>query len=248
MRIVILLKPLTNASYDAINKHHIQATIYSLLRSTPFDIIHELRGFKYFTFSDIMPPTDFKEGEPKHMLFSSPMSSLVKFLKNRIKEVGRVKIKDIWFEVDVKTVPQKFTTRWITASPIVLYKDSRKNVYFSFYRDTNLQFFLDRLKENALKKYNIYYNDELNFEEPLFDIMKFNKSVSVELTKDKKKFIIIGSTWKLLEKIRVPRHLRKFYRFIFDCGLGEKNSLGFGCLNEHPSLRKHSSRSRKSQA
>ncbi len=238
MRMIIELIPLRNAAYDAVNKHHIQATIYSLLRDTPFDIMHSLKGFKYYTFSDIMPPTDFKENEPKHILFTSPMSSLVKFLKARINEEGKIKIKDVWFETRAKRIPQRFTTSWITASPIILYKNSRQNIYFSFKRDTNMQFLLERLKDNALKQYNTYYGDELDFEEPLFDVMRFGKSVAVKITKEKKEFIIIGSTWRLLEKIRVPNYLRKFYRFIFDCGLGEKNSLGFGCLNEHPKSRK----------
>ena len=43
-------------------------------------------------------------------------------------------------------------------------------------------------------------------------------------------FIIIGSLWKVLEK-NIAREDRKFYNFLFDCGLGEKNSLGMGFIN-----------------
>ena len=42
-------------------------------------------------------------------------------------------------------------------------------------------------------------------------------------------FLIIGSLWKNLEKFNMDD--KKFYKFILDCGLGEKNSLGFGMLN-----------------
>ncbi|WP_297065841.1 CRISPR-associated endoribonuclease Cas6, partial [Thermococcus sp.] len=42
---------------------------------------------------------------------------------------------------------------------------------------------------------------------------------------------VIGSNWELLEKERIKPEERRFYRFIMDAGLGEKNSLGFGFLN-----------------
>ncbi len=232
MRILITLIPNKNASYDAINKHHIQAFIYSLLKNSPFDVLHNLKGFKYFTYSDIMPVNNFEENKPKYMVLSSPSSAFIKYIMEKINETKKGKIKEINFEVSAKKIPSRYLSKWITASPIVLYKDNKKNQYFSFRRDSNIEFFLNRLKENALKKYNAYYNDDLDFEGPIFDRMKFGKSVAVKITKGRDEFIIIGSNWKVLEKFRVPRELRKFYRFLFDCGLGEKNSLGFGCVNE----------------
>ena len=230
MRMLVVLTSQSNCDYSFINKHHIQATIYSLLKDTAFDVLHNLRGFKYFTFSDLMPPTDFREEEEKYLLISSPSSPFIKFLRQRFKEIGEITIKGLKFSVTVKKLPNKLPRRWITASPVVIKKD--RNTYFSFLRDSNLTFFLERLKENALKKYNSYYSDSLYFDEPLFDRMKFSKSVAVSLTMKEKRFIIIGSMWKLLEKFRIPRELKMFYRFLFDCGIGEKNSLGFGCLNE----------------
>ena len=67
-------------------------------------------------------------------------------------------------------------------------------------------------------------------EEDIFDLLQFKKEVAITVKKDNKSFIIIGTIWSLLEK-RIPRGYGKFYRFIFECGLGEKNSLGFGFLN-----------------
>jgi len=68
MRILVELLPHGNYDYSSINKHHIQAIIYSMLKQSPFDVLHNLRGFKYFTFSDIMPPTDFREGNKEYTL------------------------------------------------------------------------------------------------------------------------------------------------------------------------------------
>ena len=65
----------------------------------------------------------------------------------------------------------------------------------------------------------------------IFDKIIFGREVVVPLKKGKNKFLIIGTTWKRLEKFKYNRDERKLYRFIMDCGLGEKNSLGFGFLN-----------------
>ena len=54
--------------------------------------------------------------------------------------------------------------------------------------------------------------------------------MSIRLQKNNNKFIIIGSLWKNME-FNLNRNNKKFYNFLFDNGLGEKNSLGFGFLN-----------------
>lgn len=51
------------------------------------------------------------------------------------------------------------------------------------------------------------------------------------IAKKGREFLVVGTTWKLLEKIKIRKEERKFYKFIMDCGLGEKNSLGFGFIN-----------------
>ena len=86
------------------------------------------------------------------------------------------------------------------------------------------------LKENALKKYTAYTQDEINLESDLFDSFEFNREVSMRIIMKNQTFIIIGSLWKVLEK-NIAREDRKFYNFLFDCGLGEKNSLGMGFIN-----------------
>ena len=53
----------------------------------------------------------------------------------------------------------------MTGSPIVLYKDKDKGEYMKFYDDDfDLLFFVQRLQDNAVKKYKAFYN-----EEPIFN-------------------------------------------------------------------------------
>jgi len=61
--------------------------------------------------------------------------------------------------------------------------------------------------------------------------LRFNKEVAVKNVKGGKEFIIIGSVWYLLEKFEISEEMRRFYWFLMECGLGEKNSMGFGFVN-----------------
>ncbi|WP_297510819.1 CRISPR-associated endoribonuclease Cas6 [Thermococcus sp.] len=108
---------------------------------------------------------------------------------------------------------------------------------FKLHQHRDLRFFLQRLKENAEKKYEAFYGEDFFLEGPIFDrlIPKLRNNgkldVYVKVVKNGVPFPVIGSNWELLEKERIRPEERRFYRFIMDAGLGEKNSLGFGFLN-----------------
>ena len=84
--------------------------------------------------------------------------------------------------------------------------------------------FFDRLKDNAIKKYNAYYGENFSLESDLFTNFEFAREVSIRVKKGKNKFIIIGSLWKSLE-FELTEDNGKFYNFLFENGLGEKNSF-----------------------
>lgn len=232
MRLLFTFLPNSEFSYDRIDKHSIQGLIYSLLRDTEYDGYHDSKRFKFFTFSDIFPIGDFTPVENKNLLISSPDERLIRSIEDSLK--GRDILKLGNYDIKIqghKSINLRLKNRFISASPIVLYKDNKRDLYFSFRRDKDLNFFLERLKENAINKYNAFYSTDFNLEENIFDRLKFKKEVAVKLRKKDKEFIIIGNVWRLLEKFRISEENRKFYSFIMDCGLGEKNSLGFGFIN-----------------
>ncbi|MEM4347168.1 MAG: CRISPR-associated endoribonuclease Cas6 [Candidatus Altiarchaeota archaeon] len=234
MRLIITFEPLEDFSYEEISKHMVQGFIYSLLKTkdNDFSKIHDSKKFKFFCFSDIFPVSDFKNEEAKMLLVSSPNKNFIKALAESLRcaEVLKLGSHEIYVK-DIKEVNLKLKNRFISGSPIVLYKDNKKNLYYSFKRDRNVEFFIKRLEENAVKKFNAFYSDNYSLEERIFDKLKFKKEVSIENVKNNRKFIIIGSVWSLLEKFHIKREDRKFYEFIMDCGLGEKNSFGFGFIN-----------------
>lgn len=238
MRLKLDCEPAEDFSYYEINKHTIQGFIYSTLMGTEFGEEHDKPRFKFFTYSDVFPPTEFIGGEVKSLIISSPKKEFIDALYSRLKEKDRIYFGKREFYIrSLKRFNLRVKRKLITGSPVVLYKDSRKNEYFKFYTHRDINFFLRRLEENAIKKYRAFYNEEDGgFVGNLFDRMiprvrNGKIDLYVRVVRHGIPFTIVGSMWKLLEKHRITQEEKKFYQFIMDCGLGEKNSLGFGFLN-----------------
>jgi len=216
------------------NKHAVQGFIYNMLKGTPYGERHDEPRFKFFTFSDFF--TD-REGRV-NLLISSPDSEFIKALAEKLNGKEKAYIGKNELKIaGVKRFRLPPREAFQTGSPVVLYHNAEKNEYFKLHEHRDLRFFLERLKENAEKKYAAFYGEEFHLEGPIFDriIPKLRRNgkldVYVKVVKNGKPFPVIGSNWELLEKTKISRGERKFYRFIMDAGLGEKNSLGFGFLN-----------------
>ncbi len=238
MRLKLSLTPKQNLPFDKINKHTIQGFVYNLLKDTEFGEMHNQPRFKFWCFSDMFPPNDFVEGEDKYLLISSPRKEFINVLYEKLDNLGDISLNNFKFEVsEVKKFDLKVKNKFITGSPIVLYKDKDRGKFIKFYDDNfDLMFFIQRLQDNAIKKYKAFYGEEPVLNGFIFDriaprVRNGRVDVYVRIAKKGKEFLIIGTTWKLLEKIKIRKEERKFYKFIMDCGLGEKNSLGFGFLN-----------------
>lgn len=231
MRLIVKFMPVRHVPASKINKHTIQGMIYSLLENTEFEELHRKKGFKFFTFSDIFPPGDLYPKKEKNIIISSPNAKLINTLYSRIKEKKYIYLSDEAFIMhEMETFRLRHRGKFITGSPVVVYKDSRKNIYLSFEKKDSVDFFIKRITDNAVRKYEEYYREKIEID-AIFDEVVFNKEVAVRLAKDGKEFIIVGSMWYLMSKTKIDRKYNKLYNLIMDCGIGEKNSLGFGFLN-----------------
>ncbi|MBE2900301.1 CRISPR-associated endoribonuclease Cas6 [Methanothermobacter thermautotrophicus] len=231
MRLLVKFRPKEDSAYSSVNNYTIQGFIYSFLkRSSEFESYHDKTGFKYFCFSNIFPVSDFKTDETKNLIISSPSSRLIKAVEKEIKKIDSYYLGKIPIEVEsVSLFKPRLERQFITSTPVVLYEKNRKNIYFSMKKSNEISFFMERLKENALKKYNAFYDDNYQFDGNIFDRLQYSREVAVRLKRADKMFIVIGTLWKNLEKFNMDN--KRFYRFLLDCGVGEKNSLGFGMLN-----------------
>ncbi len=231
MRVSIKFFPSTFSNYN-FNKYDVQGMIYSTLLTGGITDMHKGNNFRFFTFSDIFPLNSIQKNTLYNMIISSPDITTIDTIFNVMSKENYFYLADIKFKVaEIKKfdlpVPQKF----ISGSPVVLYINNKENRYFSIKRQDPITFFLRRIKENAVRKFNAFFNEDININHLIFDRLKFHKEVSLLLKKRNVEFNIIGSMWYSLDLAKLNRREAKFYKFIMDTGIGEKNSLGFGFLN-----------------
>jgi CRISPR-associated endoribonuclease Cas6 len=234
-RLVLTLSSSKNLTGDEpFDKHNFQSAIYSQFKTLGIEGKHEGNRFRYFTFSDFFPSGPLLKGKNKKVIISSPdgkiIGSLAKgFVENPVMYLGN----DV---LDVTSVKSYNFTRlsrsFISGSPVVLYIDNAVNRYFSIRDGGDISFFLRRILENSVKKYEQFTGKPApQIYGPLFDVIRFKKEVSVRISAMGRAFYIIGSVWSLLSVDNTKRIDANFYRFIMETGIGEKNSLGFGFLN-----------------
>ena len=228
MRLIINFKPVYYRNNVNINNFEVQGLIYNLLKYTRYEYLHDIRGFKFFCFSNV-----FYTHGVYHLIISSPISNLIKTLYYKLKTLDTIKFGRNLYNIEsVKKINNYIPNNYFkNSTPIILFHNqTRSNHCYSFKNDDiNYNWFFNRLKENALKKYNAFYDDEYYFEEPLFDSYQFKKEVAVHSKKNNQRLIFIGSLWEKLN-VKLNSKNYKFYKFLFDTGLGEKNSAGFGMI------------------
>ncbi len=231
MRVSIKFFPFTFNEY-IFNKYDLQGMIYSTLLTGGITDLHRGNNFRFFTFSDIFPLNFLQKNTLYNIIISSPDITTIDTIFNVLSKENYFYLSGIKFKIaEINKFDLPVPMRFITGSPIVLYKDNKENRYFSIKRQDPITFFLRRIKENAVRKFNAFFNEDININHLIFDRLKFHKEVSLLLKKRGKEFNIIGSVWYSLDLSRLNRSEIKFYKFIMDAGIGEKNSLGFGFLN-----------------
>jgi len=230
MRLKIKFYTKDDENYE-FNKYDIQGMIYSTLLDAGMTEIHAGNKIRFFSFSDIFPNNILKKDFLYNLIISSPDNNIIKNIHNILDKNKSFYLSGYKFNIaEINEFDINISNDFITGSPIVLYLDNKKNKYFSIKNDS-IAFFLRRLKENAIKKFNLYYNENININHLIFDKLKFHREVALLLRKGKVSFDIIGTTWYNLHLNKLNRNEIKFYKFIMDTGIGEKNSLGFGFLN-----------------
>ena len=229
---MIKFEPMDFIKYSDIDKYTIQGFIYSIIKEdNSFSNLHDTLGFKFFNFSNIFPISDFEKNSMKKLIISSPNDDLIRSMYKTLRNKSSFQLKNHKMELlKVSILKNNICSNFISATPIVLFEDNKNNKYFSFKQNQDFNFFFDRLKDNAIKKYNAFYDENFYLDSDLFTNFEFGREVSIRVKKNGNQFIIIGSLWKNLE-YELTNKNKNFYNFLFENGLGEKNSLGFGFLN-----------------
>lgn len=89
MRLLIRLKVLKDFAYDLAYYHKLQGFIYGLIRGSEYGKLHDLKGNKFFCFSNIFPLTGlrFQEDQEKLFVISSPDKGFIRRLEAEITKM-----------------------------------------------------------------------------------------------------------------------------------------------------------------
>lgn len=239
MRLLISLKSLNSCAYDVHYYNKLQGFVYSHLRNF-YPKIHDKKSYKFFCFSNIFPIGDIKEGSARKLLISSPDNTLIKLLNENIPE--KISVGEMLFEVTEKTLIESklnfLPSRIISATPIIIRIPQRKYQEYGIESDKNYIYwrktypfnvFVKQLEENLIKKYNEFYKTDIE-EFPIFEQFIFKKETCNHVFIKNKETKIIGSIWEFIFS-NLNKYQEKILNFGLDCGLGERNSLGFGFMN-----------------
>jgi CRISPR-associated endoribonuclease Cas6 len=135
-----------------------------------------------------------------------------------------------------------FPLKIITSTPILIripqqkvtgmmeaHSTPHKEVYW---RDNYpMSLLMEGIESNLDKKYKDYttLGVKKNINDNLFAEYKFKKQVSTKIHMHDTDVIVIGSLWEMGFSNDIDESVQVF---ALDCGLGERNSLGFGFVNE----------------
>ncbi|MEM7819467.1 MAG: CRISPR-associated endoribonuclease Cas6 [Candidatus Aenigmatarchaeota archaeon] len=243
---LLRLEAIKDCEYDLKYFHKLQGFIYSLLKETKYNILHDKKGYKFFCFSNIFPIGDMKAGDMRNLLISSPDILFIKFLEDKLKKLANdnklINIGEMSFKIEeislLKTRLGR-DCRIISATPIIIripernYEkygiEEKKKRYVYWRPEYAFEAFVKQLEENLFKKYNEFYKTDVG-EFPIFEQFKYKKSIVSHVIIDGKEYKMIGSIWEFIFSY-LSKQQKKILEFGIDCGFGERNSLGFGFMN-----------------
>jgi len=249
MRVLIEFESLTECEHDLKYYHKLQGAVYGLIKDTDYSKVHDIKGYKYFCFSNIFPVQDLKKGDIRHLIISSPNRTLIEIMRDSLFRCESLNIGSMRFKINsINEIEPKIETSCalITGTPIVhriprstleKYGIKLKQNYDYVYWRKEYPFnaFLKQIEENLLKKYYHYHNytkGELKESKflPLFQQFLFKKTVCCHVILDNREVKVIGSLWEFMFS-SLTKEQKELLQFGLDAGFGELNTLGFGFMN-----------------
>ncbi len=228
---------------------HLQGFIYNLLKGSIYDQLHDSKGSKFFSFSNIFPFNDIRQNDIRNLIIASPDEQFIRYLYDilqvrRAREIsiGNMKFKINFLQELYTRIPDSNSFNLITGTPIIIripkekYKDyGYESIYenFTYWKNEHpIDVFITQLTNNLLKKYAQYHTQVHDLIETykdikVFDTFKFKKQISTRVFMKGFEQVVIGTLWEF----GFNNSNKDLIQFALDAGLGERNSLGFGFMN-----------------
>jgi CRISPR-associated endoribonuclease Cas6 len=239
--------------------YHLQGFIYSLLKHSIYESIHDKEGFKFFSFSNIFPAKNLQKGDIRTLIISSPDGEFISYLDKVLRQVwntSEIKIGCMKFRIDyidklVQKVPNGLPVTLITGTPIIVRIPSEKYIKYGiepkreygyiYWRSGHpIDLFISQVQNNLLKKYteycalmNIVEDEHLasSRQQTTFSLFQKLKFKKQISTRVLMKDFSQVIIGTVWEFVFSPPFNSDLIQFALDAGLGERNSMGFGFVN-----------------
>lgn len=244
MRIGIELKTAEIVKIPIHYNYYLQSFIYRHLSPLVAERFHnkgveyQKRIFKLYTFSKILTRLEkikefFRVEDKIYFEIASPFNELLQDLGTNLLKVSDVSIAGTHFSISGINVRKPLDDierlDFIQLSPITVYStlqkaDGEKKVYYYSPQERE---FTNMVHANLLKKYAAFYGVDYNgkLEFKTIKVGAHNHKV-LKYMKNKEHPTVIKA-WEGLYRILAEPEM---IRLAYDCGLGSKNSQGFGMM------------------
>lgn len=241
----------TDAAYQNDYHHKLRGRIWDALEGTLYGERHGDGNMTGFSYSNPFPPSDMKQGDDRKLLIASPNEGLLATIANDLLAYPEFNIGEMPFQVhdvdmlepDVGEPGMRGKIETGTGMLVRIppwrcdeYGIDNRGDESVFWRPEHSTGPLEsQLEENLDKKHDQFAHDYLpgpsEDDGKLFDGYELIKTFAVPVTvTEGQKMTYVLSKWRFSYTVRDDHH-RRHLNLAFDCGLGERNSLGLGFVN-----------------
>lgn len=252
MRLLTRLSARADAAYD--NAHHakLRGRLWGALDDTKYDERHDADEPPGFCFSLVFPPRDMDEGEERWLLVASPEEELLTHVARDLQSNRELNVGEMPFSIEeIQALspdvgePGNRGTLESGTGVLVRIPPWQREAYgigddygdtATFWRpEHTMEPFRTQVTANLDRKHGLFAPDYLpgpsDCDGDLFDSYDLLKTYAlpVDVTEGQRMTYVL-SKWKLGYTVRDDDH-RRHLNLALDCGIGERNALGFGFLN-----------------
>ncbi|USZ68374.1 CRISPR-associated endoribonuclease Cas6 [Halorussus salilacus] len=250
MRLLVRLSARANAVYDEAYHHKLRGRLWNALEGTEFGESHDANVPSEFCYSNPFPPRDMDEGDRRTLLVASPHEELLSHVARDLKADREFNVGEMPFRVEdlsvlAPDVGEPGTSGVIETGTGVVVRipqhrfedydiDPDGNAAAFWRPEYTTEPFRVQVRNNLDRKHGRFYPERpgpSDREGPLFDSRELIKTFALPVTVTTGEVMTyVLSKWRFEYTVRNDHH-RRHLNLALDCGIGERNALGFGFLN-----------------
>lgn len=251
MRVLARLRVRADAAYDNAYHHKLRGRLWRALDGTDFEKSHDTNDPPGFCYSNPFPPGDMHEGDERTLLVASPHEGLLTHVARDLQTEPELNIGEMPYRVEdlsalAPDVGEPGSTGVIETGTGVLvrippwrfdeYDIDPKGEEAAFWRpEMTISPFRNQVVANLDKKHRLFAPEHLpgpsECSGELFESYELIKTYALPVTvTEGEEMTYVVSKWRLGYRVRDDHH-RRHLNLALDCGIGERNSLGFGFVN-----------------